>query len=413
MFFNRLNGLSKIREAKCQLRQVNARLQMKLFAAGLVFLMVLVCGCYEVFDGEDAARVSKVDYSPWSVEKAWDWYEKQDWLVGFNYVPSSACNTTEWWQGETFDPETIDREMGWAEDLGYNTCRAFIQYIVWKDDPKGFKKRFDRFLEIADRHGISVMPVLFDDCAFGDPVQPDPYLGKQREPVPGMILPSWTPSPGKKLGNDPEERESLEKYVKDVISTFRKDKRIIVWDLFNEPMNRAKVGTVGFIDDIFKWARQARPKQPLTVGAWGPSGHAALKNSDVVSFHCYGDFSRQKTVIASYLSYGRPTLCTEWMARVFGSNFATDLPLFKSNYVGCYQWGLVNGRTQCQYPWSNKRGGKVNPETGWFHDILHRDGSAYRPEEISAIRRIAADKKFDIKGMRNLPGHKTREEVQN
>jgi hypothetical protein len=60
----------------------------------------------------------------WSHDRAWEWYIEQPWLCGFNYLPSTACNTTEWWQAETFDPETIDRELGWAEQIGYNTTRA-------------------------------------------------------------------------------------------------------------------------------------------------------------------------------------------------------------------------------------------------------------------------------------------------
>jgi hypothetical protein len=127
----------------------------------------------------------------WSEQKAAEWYDKQPWLFGFNFVPSTAANDTEMWQNETFDPATIDRELAWAEGLGYNSCRVFVQYIVWKADPAGFKQRFTKLLEIADKHQLRVMPVLFDDCAFGDPPQYDPYLGKQREPTPGMILPSW------------------------------------------------------------------------------------------------------------------------------------------------------------------------------------------------------------------------------
>ena len=113
-----------------------------------------------------------------------------------------------------------------------------------------------------------------------------------------------------------------------------------------------------------------------------------IANSDVISFHRYANFNGLKSFIKELKNHGRPVICTEWMARVKGSNFAIDLPLFKNEDVGCYQWGLVNGRTQCQYPWSNKRGGKVNPKTGWFHDILHKDGTPYRKEEIDAIKEI-------------------------
>ncbi len=325
----------------------------------------------------------------WTREEAWNWYKKQPWLVGFNYVPSTACNTTEWWQAETFDPETIDRELGWAEDLGFNTIRCFLQYIVWKNDPDGLKKRFDRFLGIADKRGITVMPVLFDDCAFGDPPQLDPYPGKQRDPIPGMILPSWTPSPGRKRGLDPAERPSLERYVRDMVSSFRDDRRIIVWDLYNEPMNRAKVGTPDMLRDIFRWARAARPSQPLTIAVWNGNeeiNRVMQAESDVISFHNYGPLKAVRERMNVVKREERPVLCTEWMARPRGSNFATELPMFKREAVGCYMWGFVNGRTQCQFPWWNKPGDPVR-EPGWFHDILHPDGTPYRPEEIETIRK--------------------------
>jgi beta-1,2-mannobiose phosphorylase / 1,2-beta-oligomannan phosphorylase len=329
----------------------------------------------------------------WTAEEAWDWYKDQPWLVGFNYVPSTACNTTEWWQAETFDPETIDRELGWAEDLGFNTIRCFLQYLVWKHDPDGFKTRFDRFLALAHKHGISVMPVLFDDCAFGDPRQMDPYLGQQREPIPGMILPSWTPSPGRTLGLDPAERPSLGRYVCDMVSTFRDDKRIVVWDLYNEPMNVARVGTAEWLREIFLAARQAGPAQPLTISVWNGNGEineVMLAKSDVVSFHRYGPHDAVLGKIVDLKRHGRPVVCTEWMARPTGSRIETDLPMFKQEAVGCYMWGFVNGRTQAQFPWGNKPGHPVR-EPGWFHDVLHADGTPYRPEELDVIRKWASN----------------------
>jgi len=326
----------------------------------------------------------------WPEKKAWDWYNSKGWLVGFNYVPSYACNTTEWWQKDTFDPVTINRELEWAEDIGYNTTRCFIQYIVWKDNPDVFKKTFDNFLSIADKHNITVMPVLFDDCAFGQPPQLDPYLGKQREPIPGMILPSWTPSPGKKLALDPEEQPKLKRYVQDMLSTFGEDKRIIAWDLYNEPMNAASAGNEEFIQSIFDWAREIQPSQPLTIAVWGGAEprQIILNNSDVISFHTYTNYDGMKSAIDEYEKYNRPVICSEWMARIMGSKFETGLPLFKTENIGCYQWGLVNGRTQCQFPWWNKAGDPIDPNTGWFHDILYSDGSAYRPEEIEIIKKI-------------------------
>lgn len=353
-----------------------------------------------------AARAAepKAEMPPrWSQEKAWQWYRKQGWIVGLNFTPSTACNTTEMWQKETFDPKTIDRELGWAEDIGYNSIRVFIQYIVWKHDPAGFKKRFEQFLTIAARHKISVMPVFFDDCAFGKPPQMDPCLGKQRDLIPGMIAPSWTPSPGRKIALDAKQWPMLKKHVQDLISTWRDDKRIIMWDLYNEPMNVVKaamtkttVNALTLLESTFLWARDAKPTQPITAAVWtgrSPPGHKiSLEQSDIITFHKYADNKGLKREIESQKKRGRPVVCSEWMVRALGSSFEKDLPLFKREKVGCYQWGLVNGRTQCQFPWWNKPGGKVDPKTGWFTDILHKDGKPYRKEEVAAIKRIIKGK---------------------
>jgi hypothetical protein len=339
---------------------------------------------------------AEADLAPrqWTTEQAWAWYRQQPWLVGFNFVPSTACNTTEWWQKETFDPTTIDRELGWAHDLGFNTTRVFVQYVVWKHDPDGFRKGFERFLALAAQHGISVMPVLFDDCA--SPEQFDPFLGRQREPIPGMILPSWTPSPGRKLGNDSTERPMLRRYVQDMLATFGKDKRVIAWDLYNEPLNGADVGQPALLEEIFTWAGAVRPCQPLTIGLWNDNAAVngvMLARSDVISFHRYADYAGVQTHIADLKQHGRPLICTEWMARAVGSRWETDLPLFKKEAVGCYNWGLVNGRTQCQFGWSNKRG---TPEPKvWFHDLFHKDGTPYDPAESAAIRQTTANTKID------------------
>src|SRR5947209_16385902 len=63
--------------------------------------------------------------APWSTEKAATWYEQQPWLVGSNYIPDDAINELEMWQAESFDAPEIDKELGWAEDIGMNTCACF------------------------------------------------------------------------------------------------------------------------------------------------------------------------------------------------------------------------------------------------------------------------------------------------
>jgi len=323
----------------------------------------------------------------WDAERAWQWYRAQPWLVGFNYVPSSACNTTEFWQRGSFDPDTIDRELEWASDVGFSTCRVFVQYLVWQDDPEGLKRRFDRFLSLAARHGISVMPVLFDDCSFGDPPQTEPVLGKQRDVVPGLLMPCWTPSPGLSAVVDPRRWAGLEGYVRDMVGSFGQDERLLMWDLYNEPGNSGLGNrSLPLVEAVFHWARQEMPWQPLTVGAWGAPEEITqrqLELSDVVSFHCYGPRLAVQGALERYKALGRPVICTEWMARLLGSRWDLDLPLFRAEQVGCYNWGLVNGRTQTHYPWSSKRGAP-EPDV-WFHDLFHRDGEPYDAAELWSI----------------------------
>jgi xylan 1,4-beta-xylosidase len=326
---------------------------------------------------------------PWPLEKAWAWSRHQPWPCGFNFVPSTAANTTELWQAESFDEKTIDRELGWARGVGYNTCRMFVQFLVWKHDPQGLTNRMDRLLALANRNGLSVLPVLFDDCMFGDPPQSEPYLGKQREPIPGMIGSSWTPSPGHKAVTDRAVWPDLERYVKDLTTAFGRDKRVLAWDLYNEPGNCGMGNqSLPLLEAAFTWARQTHPDQPLTAGIWNDGladlNRRQLDLSDVVSFHAYTNLEGLEAAIARYKSHERPVICTEWMARPLGARIETDLPLFAREGVGCYAWGLVNGRMQCQFPWWSKRG---DPEPAlWFHDLLRADGTPYDPAEVAAIQ---------------------------
>ena len=75
--------------------------------------------------------------SRWTEKQANDWYAKQPWLVGSNYIPASAINELEMWQAETFDPAQIEKELSWAEGLGMNTMRVFLHDLLWQQDAAG------------------------------------------------------------------------------------------------------------------------------------------------------------------------------------------------------------------------------------------------------------------------------------
>jgi endo-1,4-beta-mannosidase len=174
----------------------------------------------------------------WSAEKANAWYAAQPWPVGCNFVPSSAINQIETWQADSFDPKTIDRELGWAESLGFNTVRLFLHDRVWEADRPGFKKRLGEVLDLCKKHQMRAIVTFFTNGCYG--FEGEPYLGKQPAPTPGVHNSGWVQSPGAVNVNDPARWGRLEKYVKDVVGTFANDDRVLLWCLYNEPENTKK-----------------------------------------------------------------------------------------------------------------------------------------------------------------------------
>ena len=341
----------------------------------------------------------------WPAQQANDWYARQPWLVGSNYVPASAINQLEMWQADSFDPKRIDLELGWAESLGMNTLRVFLHDLPWQQDAAGFQKRIDAFLRLAHKHRIRPMFVLFDSCW-----DPEPKLGTQREPRPGVHNSGWVQSPSRAAMGDPNQRPRLERYVTGVVSAFKDDARVLAWDVWNEPDNlntgsyhdpKEKLEHVrALLPKVFEWSRAARPQQPLTSGVWKGRDWSKpeeldeiqklqLDSSDVVSFHSYDKPEEFEQRVASLQRYGRPLLCTEYMARPRGSTFEGVLPLAKKLRVAAYNWGFVSGKSQTILPWDSWQKPYVDrqPET-WFHDIFFGDGRPYRLSEVERIRAL-------------------------
>jgi hypothetical protein len=168
----------------------------------------------------------------WTKEQASEWYKQKGWLRGCNFIPSTAINQLEMWQAETFDPITIDRELGWAESIGMNCMRVYLHHLAWETDRDGFKNRMKTYLDIASNHHIQTIFVFMDDCW-----NPNYSVGRQPEPKPGVHNSGWISDPGALLYRDPTLLGVLETYVKDVMTEFKDDSRIVLWDLYNEPGN--------------------------------------------------------------------------------------------------------------------------------------------------------------------------------
>src|SRR3974390_895316 len=228
-----------------------------------------------VFCFASFATLSFAQTPRWTEQKAEDWYARQPWLVGANYIPANAINELEMWQAGTFDPQQIDKELGWAGSIGMNPMRVFLHDLLWQQDAQGFQQRIDQFLTIATRHHIRPILVLFDSCW-----DPDPKLGKQRAPMQGVHNSGWVQSPGAKALEDPAQYPRLKSYVVGAVGAFANDQRILAWDVWNEPGGfqygyyeqqepKNKIELVkALLPQAFAWARSANPSQPVTSGLW-------------------------------------------------------------------------------------------------------------------------------------------------
>jgi len=347
----------------------------------------------------------------WSQEKAKKWYEERDWLVGCNYLPSNAINQLEMFQLETFDEEINIRELSWAKDLGFNTVRVYLHDLLW-NQKESFTNTLNQFLDICHELEIRPMLVLFDDCH-----RPYPKLGKQPKPVRGVHNSGWKQSPGMALVHeiyeDPTHSEipRLKRYVQEILSEFSDDERILMWDVYNEP---GQFGisdkAISLLELVWKWALEVRPSQPLTACLDGSVGKDIIacnaEKSDIITFHTY-EADKLEETINRLGEYERPLICTEYMAREFGSTFEFSLPIFKSHNIGCYNWGLVAGKSQTHFGWSTilelkgkkekgdflEEGDQIPEPEVWFHDIFRTDGSPFNKEEVSFIKEMTSIKK--------------------
>ncbi|PYY21449.1 MAG: 1,4-beta-xylanase [Acidobacteria bacterium] len=357
------------------------------------------------------ASTADTQTSRWSEQKTQEWYARQPWLVGANYIPRSAINQLEMWQQATFNPEQIDQELTWAEGLGMNTMRVFLHDLLWQQDAPGLQRRIDQFLTIAARHHIRPLFVLFDSC--WDPL---PHLGPQHPPIPGIHNSGWVQSPGAAALTDESQYPRLKSYVQGIVGAFAKDDRILGWDVWNEPgadnqgsypkqelKEKDKVARVAvLLPQVFQWAREMNPIQPLTSGVWevdksldetklGTLQEIQLRESDIISFHNYSWPEYFKREVAWLKKYNRPVICTEYMARSAGSTFDTILPIAKQERVGAINWGFVAGKTQTYFPWDSWRHPYVLDQPSvWFHEILLPDGTPYRQAEVDLIRQLTA-----------------------
>ena len=343
----------------------------------------------------------------WTVEEAWKWQNEHKWLRGCNFLPSDCCNRIAFWQSLDWEKhlETADRELALAASIGFNSIRVILEFTVLDEEHDSFAGRFEEFLTVADKHGISVMVCFGNDCTV-------PKDAKYRAPHLGVQEYDWGYHGGRKnsphgsnpgkvgysILDEPELAEKFFTYQREIMTRYANDSRICVWDLFNEPGNsgRGEV-SVPHVKRMFETARSCNPSQPITTGVWrfpwkaSPAEELALELSDVISYHSYGNYEMNIRII-SYLKkrFGRPLFNTEWLHRILHDTVQEMFPLFYLEKINCWNWGLVAGLSQTYEPWQSiwnrvAEGEKGLDLTKWQHDIFRANGRPYDPEETNII----------------------------
>lgn len=329
--------------------------------------------------------------SVWPVEKAEAYMKPYGAIKGVNYIPSYCASYIEIWHH--FNEPVIQKELAFAKRAGFNSLRIFVATCQWESRRHLVKKNLDRFLDMTKEMGFSVMLTL----------QPNTYmipyasLDRDEDPFvidfkPGRHDGSWKYTGARIFdteGKWEEDRAGIEAFVTDIVSCYGQDDRVDFWDLYNEAWESMKP----LQDFVFACARKVNPRQPLTA-CW-----RAFDISDVTTFHCYvkphapldpllpgiHDMTFEDEV-ARAKACGRPTLCTECMARTFGNELEAFLPYYKEEKIGFYVWGLCAGTAQYHFPWDWPLG---SPEPKrWFHCVMYPDGTYYDPKEIELIQQF-------------------------
>lgn len=352
----------------------------------------------------------------WSKEKAWAWYDAHPWIRGCNYMSADCANRIDQWQEYDFEKrfETTKTELALMKELGYNSIRILPEFFVWEKEHDGFMERFERYISLAARYGISCMVILGNDCMppyeeamkrmyLGEQHFDIGYHGGRRVSQHGVFQGS-----GYSLLDDPATAEKYYDFVKELVQKYKNDERILIWDVFNEPGNSNRGSmSLPHLKKFFEIIRAADPIQPTTVAVWSRSSdfeslpeieRYGLENSDIVSYHNYSDYDDNIRELKLLKQYGRPIINTEWLNRCGGNTVEAMFPLFYLEKIGCYNWGFVAGKYQTFEPWNNiwdkykedPRAYDTFDFTKWFHDLYRPSHHPYNPKETDLIKRYCA-----------------------
>lgn len=358
----------------------------------------------------------------WSQQRAWEWYNSRPWIRGCNYMSANCVNRVDQWQSLHFDEhlEETERELEVMRELGFNSVRLILEYVVWKEEHDLFLENFERYISLCHKYGISCMIVLANDCmppktelwkmpAIGEQHYDVGYHGGRKHSQHGAHN---GPAPHFYLDN-PDSADDYFKMVTEIVTIYKDDPRILMWDLFNEPGNSRREGiSLPILKRMFETVRKINPSQPLTVAAWwfdlndfhtSEENQFALENSDIITYHNYSPYEEHIQVIKHLKKFERPIINTEWLARCTNNTVFDNFPLFYLENIGCYNWGFVAGKYQTYeahnslWDWYYSDKNANIDLTKWFHDLYRPSYRPYDPKEIDLVKKFCQLADDDLK----------------
>jgi hypothetical protein len=297
-------------------------------------------------------------------------YKTVEWqsIRGVNFFPSYASNAHEAWS--RFDAIVVDRELGWARGLGFNSVRVWLSVAAFEKAPSDFNRHLRQFMDLCRKHRLTVMLVLFDCCGIEprtDAVPATVYQvyrqflqdsrlttaerelvktryqqfaeGRGREmwvdvgpdsPFDILFWQTWSPNPGLRRLQSKEGWPDLERYVESILELGTQEPLVIAFDMMNEPgclfdfppgMNRTSAETTvrDFVRHMSHYARSKYPTAVLTIGSQSISQMKALADeTTILSFHTYERGAELKSELAEATAFAqsqnKPVLLTECLA---------------------------------------------------------------------------------------------------
>lgn len=349
----------------------------------------------------------------WSKERAWQWYNEQPWIRGYNGYPSNCVNRIAMWQEYEHEEvfKQIEYEFNLAKETGFNAVRAIIQFECWYYQHDSFMNNLEEYFTLADKYGLKVMLTLGNDCTVPKEKFKPVVFGKQNvdwgyhSGIKAGPHSAGLVGPGYCLLDDPEIEPKYYEMVDELAAKYCKDTRLQIWDVWNEPGNGRRDNlSMKAMKKFFEIIRSHNPIQPLTADCWSYTDDfmpkremekVAVELSDVITFHYYGSYENMIIIIENLKKYGRPLINNEWLNRIAGNDVKELFPLFYLEKIGSYHWGLIAGYSQTYEPWGHYfvdylKEGSTLDLTKWQHDIYRFNGLPYDVKEINTIKRFCA-----------------------